>query len=64
MNKSLSEKMEKETPKLNTLKVLLQSLKNQFLELNSVNNNIDNLKLELKGGYKEEKRKSKEIYSG
>jgi len=48
MIKSLSEKTKKETPELNTLKVLLQSLENQFQELDSVNKNIDNLKSELK----------------
>jgi len=61
MIKSLSEKTKKETPELNTLKVLLQSLENQFQELDSVNKNIDNLKSELKWGtYQEEKRKRKE----
>jgi len=57
MNKSLSEKTVKETPELNTLKVLLQSLRNQFEELDSVNKNINNLKSESSGDLKEKERK-------
>ena len=63
MNKSLSEKTEKEIPEFNMLKVLLQSLKYQLGDLNSVNKNIENLKPGLNGGMnQEEKRESKEIY--
>ncbi|MBA7516656.1 hypothetical protein ES705_08704 [subsurface metagenome] len=54
-NRSLS----KETPELNTLKVLLQSLENQFQELDSVNENIDKLEAELKGGINQEEKREK-----
>lgn len=57
MNKNLSEKTGNETPKQNTLKVLLQSLKYQLRDLKSVNMNIENLKPELSGGsFQGEKR--------
>ena len=37
-----------ENPELNTLKVLIQSLKYQFSELNKANQKIEQLKLQLR----------------
>lgn len=49
---------------LNTLRVLINSLKFQLRELNSVNKNIDNLKSKLNSEeYQEEKRENIEISS-
>ena len=59
MIKSLSEKTKKETPELNTLKVLLQSLKYQLGDLKSVNKNIDKLEVELNGGSHQGERREK-----
>lgn len=60
MNKSLSEKTEKETPKLNTITVLIKSLKYQLEDLKSINKNIDKLEAELKWGSHQEEKKEKE----
>jgi len=49
--------IQKNKQELNTLRVLLQSLKYQLRELDSVNKNIDKLEVELKGDNKQEKRK-------
>lgn len=48
MIKSLKNKSPKENPEINILKVLINSLKSQLGELDSVNKNIDNLNSELK----------------
>ena len=62
-NKSLKNEsnIQKNKQELNTLKVLLQSLKYQLEELDSVNKNIDNLDSELKGGNKQEKKREKKF---
>lgn len=57
MINKLKDKFQKESPELNTLKILIQSLKYQLGDLKSVNKNIENLKSELNGGlYQKEKR--------
>lgn len=53
----MSINVQKNKQELNTLKVLIQSLKYQLGNLNSVNKNIDNLKSESKGGVTKEKEK-------
>jgi len=59
INKSKNKNQE-EIPEVNTLKVLLQSLKYQLGDLKSVNKNIENLKSELNRGYKEKREKRKQ----
>lgn len=56
-------KLTEKTPELNTLMILIQSLKSQLQNLASVNKNIEFLNSELSGGIsrKEEKEKVKKI---
>ena len=63
MINKLNNKAQEETPELNTLKVLLQSLKYQLKELDLTNKNIDNLKAKIKRGSYQKGKKEKEIYS-
>ncbi len=58
INKS-QDKCQEEIPEFSTLKILLRSLKYQLGELESVNEKIENLNSELKGGNKQEKKKEK-----
>lgn len=57
MLSKMATNIQKNKQELNTLRVLLQSLKYQLRELDSVNKNIDKLEVELKGDNKQEKRK-------
>lgn len=63
MINGLKKRFQNNVPELNTLDVLLQSLKYQLKELDLVNKNIDKLKLELKGESNQEKKGKKGIDS-